>query len=398
MDDRVNIKRLIKDVEDGYISHIFTEGIDRISRNQADMARFYQICQYHHVEIRSVMEGVISEIHVGLTSTMSAVFLEQLSHRVRRGQKDNISQGKAAGGLPYGYKVKHLNDRGEPEKGLREIIPEKAVVIRRIYDEFIDGRTPSDIARDLNRDNIPSQRGKHWTPSTLTGHHGRGNGILQNPIYTGQLIWNRHNFKRHPVTGIRHVRGNSKTEWVVSENLDLQIIPTDVWDKAQKIINKRRIANAQSPKKQTFPTLDIEVFCVRCSGKMHRHSEKYLTCGIYQRTKRCDHKKRINTATLIEVIYYHLCSHLDNVWMQWQLEADEENKRQSEQRKSIYQQTLHLDNTCKLILSSALDKVKHDPKPFVTEIVKTATIDTDNTGAIIVHALRPDWTALAKVK
>ena len=91
--------------------------------------------------------------------TMSALQLDQQAERSRRGQAGNIRAGKAAGSLPYGYKIRYLNDNGVFEVGLRDINPDEATVVERIYAEFIAGKSYLDIAKDLNIDRIPSPRG-----------------------------------------------------------------------------------------------------------------------------------------------------------------------------------------------------------------------------------------------
>jgi hypothetical protein len=60
-------------------------------------------------------------------------------------------------------------------------------VVRRIFDEFVAGRTPRDIARDLNEDHVAPSRGGCWNASTINGNVRRGNGILQNELNVGRI-------------------------------------------------------------------------------------------------------------------------------------------------------------------------------------------------------------------
>jgi site-specific DNA recombinase len=39
-----------------------------------------------------------------------------------------------------------LGEDGEPIRGLREIDEDEAAIVRRIFAEFVDGRSPRDIA------------------------------------------------------------------------------------------------------------------------------------------------------------------------------------------------------------------------------------------------------------
>jgi hypothetical protein len=59
-------------------------------------------------------------------------------------------------------------------------IEDEANIVRRIFDEYVAGRTPRDIARDLNLEQVPPPRGRVWNASTINGNAQRGTGILQN--------------------------------------------------------------------------------------------------------------------------------------------------------------------------------------------------------------------------
>lgn len=75
---------------------------------------------------------------------MNALFLKDLADKTRRGLRGRVDKGKAGGGLCYGYRVvKQFDADGEPIRGDREIIPEEAKVVRRIFREFASGKSPA---------------------------------------------------------------------------------------------------------------------------------------------------------------------------------------------------------------------------------------------------------------
>ena len=246
--------RLMDAIKQQKIAAIVSESLDRISRSLSETDEIFRLCTYYGIPIFTVMEGRIEKvmedriekmmegriqkIHVGLSGMMNSMHIEQISHRVKRGQAGNIRQGKAAGAHPYGYKIKYLNDQGVPEKGLREIYPERARIVQRIYDEFCSGKKASEIVTSLNKEDIPSPRGGKWTVSTVIGHRGHGTGILQNAMYIGQLVWNRHNRAKHPITGLRRIRPNPKDTGIYHTCEDLRIISDEQWNKVQHLIQK----------------------------------------------------------------------------------------------------------------------------------------------------------------
>ena len=135
---------------------------------------------------------------------MNALFLKDLASKIRRGQRGRIKSGFSAGGLSYGYQVvRELSEEGNLIRGKRCVKQEEAAVVLRIYIEYAGGKSPRKIAADLNRKGIPAPRGGQWNASTINGHRGRRNGILQNELYKGLLTHNRIRMVRDPDTGKR---------------------------------------------------------------------------------------------------------------------------------------------------------------------------------------------------
>lgn len=92
------------------------------------------------IEIRAVHEGVVNTVLVGLRGLVGQLYREDNAHKVRRGQAGRMAQGLAGGGLTYGYAP-------VPGKnGERIIVSDQADVVRRIFREYVDGRTPREIA------------------------------------------------------------------------------------------------------------------------------------------------------------------------------------------------------------------------------------------------------------
>jgi len=83
---------------------VLAEALDRVSRDQADVATLYKHMQFAGVTIVTLAEGEISELHVGLKGTMNALFLEDLARKTHRGLRGRVEQGKAGGGLCCGFR------------------------------------------------------------------------------------------------------------------------------------------------------------------------------------------------------------------------------------------------------------------------------------------------------
>jgi DNA invertase Pin-like site-specific DNA recombinase len=208
---RPGIQRLVRDAQQGEFNILLAEALDRISRDQADVATLYKHLKFAGVIIVTLAEGEVSELHVGLKGTMNALFLKDLAMKTHRGLRGRVEKGKAGGGLCYGYRVvEKLDASGEPVRGDREIVPEEAIIVRRIFREFASGKSPKAIAVDLNREDVPGPLGRAWGDTSIRGHVSRGTGIVNNELYAGVLVWNRQRFVKDPATGRRVSRPNRK--------------------------------------------------------------------------------------------------------------------------------------------------------------------------------------------
>jgi len=210
-------------IKSGAVDIILAESLDRFSRDQEDTANLYKLCLFHEVALETVTEGTVTELHVGMSSTINAVFIKQIAQKVRRSLSDNVDQGKSAGGKAYGYAIP-FKPNGERDKGNLVIVDEQASIIVRILEDYVAGISPKKIAIKLNDEGIPSPSGKYWKMNTILGNRKRGIGILNNELYIGRRIWNRMRFLKKPGTKQRISRLNPIEEWNVQEVPHLRIV------------------------------------------------------------------------------------------------------------------------------------------------------------------------------
>jgi site-specific DNA recombinase len=69
---------------------VIAEALDRISRDQEDVAAIYKRLRHHDILIFTLAEGRVDELHIGLKGTMNALFLKDLASKIRRGQRGRI--------------------------------------------------------------------------------------------------------------------------------------------------------------------------------------------------------------------------------------------------------------------------------------------------------------------
>lgn len=131
MIQRSGIQALVMDSARRRFDMVMAEALDRISRDQEDIAGIYKRMRYADVKMFTLSEGEISELHVGLKGTMNALFLKDLADKTRRGLRGRVEDGKSGGGLCYGYDVvKKFDERGEAARGDRTINEAEAGIVR----------------------------------------------------------------------------------------------------------------------------------------------------------------------------------------------------------------------------------------------------------------------------
>ena len=134
---------------------------------------------------------------------------------------------------------------GLGREGELEIVEGHAKIVRRIFEEFAQGYTARDIAGRLNGDGVDPPHGIRWNASTIYGSVQRGNGILLNEIYVGQIVWNKVRMVKDPETGKRISRPNPSTQHKRTAAPHLRIVDEGTWTAVQA---KRRIIPHTKPK------------------------------------------------------------------------------------------------------------------------------------------------------
>ena len=210
---------------------VVVDDLSRLSRDSIDAQQTIKRLRFAGVRFIAISDGIDTaerghKLGVGLKGLMGELYLDDLRDKTHRGLTGRALAGASAGGLSFGYRV--------TERGQRSIDPEQAVIVRRIFDEYLVGFSARVIAHRLNADGIRSGRGSTWAASAISGDVRRSIGILANPIYTGRQVWNRSTWVKDPETGRRVRRERPESEWITTDHPDLAIIDRATWEAAQR--------------------------------------------------------------------------------------------------------------------------------------------------------------------
>ncbi len=231
---RPDFQQIIEDAKRGQFDVVVAESLDRLSRDQEDLPHLFKQLAFVGVRMFTLSEGWITELHVGLSGTMGALFLKQLAEKTRRGLRGRVEAGRSGGGNSFGFDVVHKSGaNGEPEHGLRKKNDEQVAIVVEIMTDYAAGKSPRAVAKALNARGVPGPSGGTWCPSAINGNAERGTGILNNELYVGKLVWNRLRYMKHPDTGKRQSRLNPPEEWIIKDVPEMRIVPRELWDKVK---------------------------------------------------------------------------------------------------------------------------------------------------------------------
>ncbi len=304
---RPGVQALLQDAQKGAFDVVMAEALDRISRDQADVATLFKHLRFAGVEIVTLAEGAVCELHVGLKGTMNALFLKDLAAKTHRGLRGRVEQGRSGGGLCYGYDV-IVDDQGP---GKRRINTAEAEIVRRVFRDFAAGISPRALARQLNDEGVPGPGGKLWIDSTLRGHAKRGTGIINNELYIGRIVWNRLRYMKDPESGKRVSRLNPPEQWIVKEVPELRIVDDALWQAAKdqqaaltvryaKVIAATRAGRARMLNETHRPRTLLSglVFCGCCGGRYSLRGQGRYACSNHVMNASCENSRTIKRTDL----------------------------------------------------------------------------------------------------
>ena len=146
-----------------------------------------------------------------------------------------------SGKLPYGYFKTSSNHWMINET--------EASVIRRIFDAYINGKTPYTIASDLTYDQILNTRGgKQWRPATIYR-------MIHNITYISHFLHGR--LFRPNLTSTKRLTNQGHVDQYLIEHHHPPIIDLDTWNQAQAISNSRKRAMFNRKKQKDDYVIDI---------------------------------------------------------------------------------------------------------------------------------------------
>uniref|UniRef100_Q11G64 Recombinase n=1 Tax=Chelativorans sp. (strain BNC1) TaxID=266779 RepID=Q11G64_CHESB len=304
---RDGLIHLLEAARDRKFDVILVEAFDRLSRDQEDLAGIWKRLSFLGIELQAVHEGTADHIQIGVRGLLGSLYLTDLAHKVRRGMQGVVRDGRHAGGRAYGYRPVP----GKP--GELEIVEGEAEIVRRIFSEYVGGKTPRGIAFDLNAEGISPPRGTRWSASTINGNKTRHHGIILNELYAGKVVWNRIRMLKDPDTGRRISRPNPPEEWKRAEAPHLAIVSEELFAAAQTRKEARSHTAPERQRKGKY-LLSGLLKCSCCGGglsvKDRDHGRVRVHCTTRRESGSCTNHKIFYLDEIDKAVLAGLQQHL----------------------------------------------------------------------------------------
>jgi site-specific DNA recombinase len=213
------------------------------------------------------LNGALDKVMLSLTNFAAEMEREKARQRTRDAMQRKASRGHVAGGKVYGYRNVRTADHVE-----REIVPEEAAVIRRIFEEIAAGRGFAKIAKGLNADAIPCPRAEYghrmWA---MTGVRE----MVFGDLYRGRLVWGRTRWVDRRGTKAR--ADVPEADWIVQDAPELRIVSDELWRVAHARLDRTRQTYLRQtggklggrPELESRNLLSGFLVCGECGGSMH---------------------------------------------------------------------------------------------------------------------------------
>ena len=250
--ERPGLKRLMADIETGKIDIVVVYKIDRLTRSLGDFSRLIEVFERQRVSFVSVTQQFNTTTSMGRLMLNVLLSFAQFEREVTGERiRDKIAASKAkgmwmGGHPPLGYRI---------EDRRLIVVDVEADLVRRIFRDFVQCRSTTDLVRQLAADGKTNKQGKPFSKQMLYK-------LMHNRVYLGEIP---HKGKSYP--GAHEA-----------------IIDQALWDAAHAILaeNNRQRTSETWQRRQPealllglFYTADGEkfqpAFTKKASGKRYRY-------------------------------------------------------------------------------------------------------------------------------
>jgi len=306
-DKRPEFQRMIKDSAKGQFQIVVTWKNDRYARSRYDAAIYKHKLKQNGVRIlyakESIPDGPEGIILESVMEGLAEYYSANLSQNIKRGNYDSALKHQTVGVKVLGYK--------KAEDGTFEIDEKTAPLVRKVFNDYVNGKSSKQIIDELNVLGYRTSRGNPFNRNSVRQ-------ILENEKYIGVY----------------------KFKDVYDENGMPAIIDKALFEKAKSILKYKHKSPAAKKVDGGF-LLTSKIFCGECGQQMVSDGGTSATGKVYNyytclsRKKHLCKKERVEKEWIENVVIDALAQIIDSddtvnsladIFMDWQSKQDTSEK------------------------------------------------------------------------
>ena len=354
--DRPGFQKMLDEIEAGHVGTVITKDLSRLGRNSA-LTGLYINYTFPQNDVRyiaindhfdSINPNSTDSDIAGIKNWFNEFFAKDTSRKIRAVQKAKGERGeRLTVHVPYGYMK-------NPENPKEWIIDEEAAqVVKKIFTLCMNGRGPSQIADQLEKDKVLTPTAYKNKQGVKTPHTEPENpyrwhestivNILERKEYIGATV----NFKTYTNSiWDKKQRENPEENRVIFYNTHPAIIEQEVFDKVQEIRQQRHRRTATG-KSSPFSGL---VFCADCKQKLYYSTTKYFEkrqdffiCSTHRANKDKCSGHYIRAVVLEDLVWNHMkevISYVTRYEAHFREGMEQKLRLQSEETIRVYKKRL----------------------------------------------------------
>lgn len=244
--ERPALTRLRRDVSEGRVGCVVVYKIDRLSRSVVDIVDLVLREWEGRCFVKSTTEEVNTLSPAGKMFFYILVSFAEyersvIKERTMGGKVKRAEQGLNPGFRPpYGYVKGH-------DPGTVAMVETEASVVRRIFDLYLKGNGPYQIAHLLNAEST-RRRGALWNPLTIRR-------MLSNPAYAGVLEYGRSARSPRDRSGGPKQAGTVRFDpprFARVEGGFPALVDPGTWEEVQRLLRQRRALREGEGSRATY--------------------------------------------------------------------------------------------------------------------------------------------------
>lgn len=302
---RDEFNRMIEECHAGNIDMIITKSISRFARNTLDCLKYIRELKDLNIPVFFEKEAINTmdskgEVLLTIMASLAQQESQSLSQNVKLGIQYRYQQGKVQ--INHNHFLGYTKDAD----GNLVIDEAQADIVRRIYQEYLQGLSMDKIAAGLEADGILTGAGKtKWYTSTI-------NKILRNEKYIGDALLQK-TYTTDFLTKKR-IKNNGTVPQYYVEGDHEAIIPKDIFLLVQEELVRRRVVHtSENGKRHCYSCKHCFaqiVFCGECEEFYRRihwnnrgcKSIVWRCCSRLENTGHACHSRTVNETLLEQVV------------------------------------------------------------------------------------------------